>query len=322
MLAVLGDSACAQEIGTVLVYADEVQSKAMCLEEAVDKFQAGGGNVMAIKNRYYSANVTVMCLDVTSAAESGQMSGVDACVVVNPSDLSALSAVLADHDFGTRLMVRLLDGPEVEGEEGSEDESPSELLLWCLDHGFELVTADRSNLFVTWGEREKDGLARVVEALQPTMWTGMVKADPTTVAAGMHGGAVGRGGSATRPAALAGMESSSSTDDVDSAAAAAAAALAPASEASAASPLITQGSPDPLDFEELVKMGELSGEQGQEEKFDTVFTSFMDEARRVRAAAISGDVPDAVRRDQAAKIAAQMATFMGFDEHDDEDDSD
>ena len=302
----------------MLVYADEVQSKAMCLEEAVDKFQAGGGNVMAIKNRYYSANVTVMCLDVASAAESGQMSGADACVVVNPPDLSALSAVLADHDFGTRLMVRLLDGPEVEGEEGSEDESPSELLLWCLDHGFELVTADRSNLFVTWSEREKDGLARVVEALQPTMWTGMVKADPTTVTAGMHGGA-SRGGSAARPAPLAGMESSSSTDDVDSAAAA---APAPASEANAASPLITQGSPDPLDFEEIVKAAELSGEQGQEEKFDTVFASFMDEARRVRAAAVSGDVPDAVRRDQAAKIAAQMATFMNFDEDDDEDESD
>jgi len=319
MLAVLGDGACALEIGTVLVYADEVESKAIRLEEAVDKFQAEGGNVMAIKNRYYSANVTVTCVDVVSAAESGQMSGVDACVVVNPSDLSALSALLADHDFGTRLMVRLLDGPEVEEEEGGEDESPSELLLWCLDNGFELVTADRSDLFATWSEREKDGLARVVEALQPTMWTGMAKADPTTVTAGMNGGVTGGGGSSVP---LAGMESSSSTDDVDSAAAAPAPAPAPASEANAASPLTTQGGADPLDFEELVKAAELSGAQGQEEKFDTVFTSFMDEARRVRVAAMSGDVPDAVRRDQAAKIAAQMATFMGFDDDDDEDDSD
>ncbi|CAN0058489.1 unnamed protein product, partial [Ectocarpus sp. 8 AP-2014] len=65
-----------------------------------------------------------------------------------------------------------LEGGDAAAAEGLQ-ERRERCLGWCLDHGFEYVEADcrDSN---TGGElREKEGVPRIVEALQSNVWTGM-----------------------------------------------------------------------------------------------------------------------------------------------------
>ena len=56
-----------------------------------------------------------------------------------------------------------------------EDEY-SRRILWCLDHGYEYVEADLSQEGQLKGhdDRDKDGFARIVEAIQGTVWSGAV----------------------------------------------------------------------------------------------------------------------------------------------------
>lgn len=48
---------------------------------------------------------------------------------------------------------------------------------WALDHGFEYIEIDQNNIIDTWNEREKDGLPRLMEALQSNMWSNMNRND-------------------------------------------------------------------------------------------------------------------------------------------------
>jgi hypothetical protein len=52
----------------------------------------------------------------------------------------------------------------------------SRRILWCLDNGYEYVEADLSKEGQTKGhsDRDKDGFARVVEAIQGTVWSSAV----------------------------------------------------------------------------------------------------------------------------------------------------
>eukprot|EP00903_Cladosiphon_okamuranus_P017799 g16382.t1 len=56
--------------------------------------------------------------------------------------------------------------------EGVQDRR-ARCLEWCLDHGFEYVEADCRDLERGGAFREKEGLPRIVEALQSNVWTGM-----------------------------------------------------------------------------------------------------------------------------------------------------
>jgi hypothetical protein len=59
----------------------------------------------------------------------------------------------------------------------------SRRVLWCLDHGFEYVEVDLSEAGKQQGhdERDKEGFARVVEALAGTVWTSAInKSRPIT----------------------------------------------------------------------------------------------------------------------------------------------
>ncbi|CAM9658831.1 unnamed protein product [Scytosiphon promiscuus] len=71
------------------------------------------------------------------------------------------------------------DGGKVEeGVEGGIDavgvqERRRRCLEWCLDHGFEYVEADCRDSERGGELREKEGVPRIVEALQSNVWTGM-----------------------------------------------------------------------------------------------------------------------------------------------------
>lgn len=57
-----------------------------------------------------------------------------------------------------------------------EEELYSQRVLWCLDHGYEYIDVDLSQEGLTSGfdNREKDGFARVVEAMRGTVWSSAI----------------------------------------------------------------------------------------------------------------------------------------------------
>ena len=67
-----------------------------------------------------------------------------------------------------------LSPQEARGE--NHENEYSRRILWCLDHGYEYVEADLSEGGQTKGhsDRDKDGFARIVEAMQGTVWSGAV----------------------------------------------------------------------------------------------------------------------------------------------------
>jgi hypothetical protein len=78
-------------------------------------------------------------------------------------------------------LLRLCVGVRAGGEErdagGREHEDEyARRVLWCLDRGYEYVAADLSDGGVSRGhdERDKDGFARIVEAVSGTVWSSAV----------------------------------------------------------------------------------------------------------------------------------------------------
>ena len=57
-----------------------------------------------------------------------------------------------------------------------KEEQYSQRILWCLDHGYEYIEVDISQEGLTTGfdEREKDGFARVIEAISGTVWSSAI----------------------------------------------------------------------------------------------------------------------------------------------------
>ena len=76
-----------------------------------------------------------------------------------------------------RLCVGVSFGPSplADGTKASEEEY-SRRVLWCLDRGYEYVEADMSPIGMESGhdERDKDGFARIVEAISSCMWSSHV----------------------------------------------------------------------------------------------------------------------------------------------------
>ncbi|CAJ1904959.1 unnamed protein product [Cylindrotheca closterium] len=155
---------------------------------------ADENKLLPISNKYFTANLLLEDME----AEANEAIKEDAAILVfdmlasNPdrsggvpgTTFNSLQAVhdqaLAKDTCGDllRLCVGVtltsLSPQEARGEK-HEDEY-SRRILWCLDHGYEYVEADLSQEGQTKGhdDRDKDGFARIVEAMQGTVWSGAV----------------------------------------------------------------------------------------------------------------------------------------------------
>jgi len=72
-----------------------------------------------------------------------------------------------------RLCIGVSIGPQTIRESKKYEEEYSRRVLWCLDRGYEYIEADLSDEGKSLGfnEREKDGFARIVEAIEGTVWS-------------------------------------------------------------------------------------------------------------------------------------------------------
>lgn len=155
---------------------------------------ADENKLLPISNKYFNAKVLLEDMEATMEANTTKE---DAFILVfdmlasNP-DRSGVPGTTFDslqvvHDKAVandtcgdllRLCVGVtltsLSPQEARGKK-HEDEY-SRRILWCLDHGYEYVEADLSQEGQSKGhdDRDKDGFARIVEAIQGTVWSGAV----------------------------------------------------------------------------------------------------------------------------------------------------
>jgi hypothetical protein len=160
-----------------------------------------------LENKYFTAKVwlkEVICDGVDSVTKP-TVSKEDGIILVfdalssNPDRTTTDSGVVtfdslaATHGLAQRQnicgdLLRLCVGVSL-GEHSPQElrgthheKEYSRRILWCLDHGYEYVEADLSQEGQQRGheDRDKDGFARVVEAIQGTMWSSAVVGQTTT----------------------------------------------------------------------------------------------------------------------------------------------
>ena len=141
-----------------------------------------GGDELVVSNRYFDARVRLVDLESPPVAGEAAEDGV---VLVFDSTAAGFDGLPSHHDAALllnsgdllRLCVSCSRGPSPlsDGTERSEAEY-SRRVLWCLDRGYEYVEADVTEEGLRRGhdERDREGFARVVEAVGGCMWTSRV----------------------------------------------------------------------------------------------------------------------------------------------------
>eukprot|EP00557_Chaetoceros_sp_GSL56_P007706 CAMPEP_0176505138 /NCGR_PEP_ID=MMETSP0200_2-20121128/16328_1 /TAXON_ID=947934 /ORGANISM="Chaetoceros sp., Strain GSL56" /LENGTH=342 /DNA_ID=CAMNT_0017904659 /DNA_START=1352 /DNA_END=2383 /DNA_ORIENTATION=- len=201
----------------------------------------------------------------------------------------------------------------------SHQEEYSKRVLWCLDRGYEYVEVDLSEKGLTTGfdEREKDGFARVVEAIGGTVWSSAimmkgninVNGKGTCVGMDMDMGAVA--GSLGVGEVSSNTTTKNVTTDSNNVAATGSQGLA--------AKLSEDGNDDDDDDDDGRDSAIASNEESTLENIEHI----MEEAKRIRESSRMGQLSDDERRKRAGNAAEVLMGLLDqIGVYDDIDDSD
>lgn len=168
-------------------------------ETVVNDDDGAPRTMLTVSNRYFHAKVLLEDLLQQSKTTNSETTKDDGIILVfdtmhsNPSvaigsnfssSFDALTMVhdKAEQDGECGDLLRLCVGVHVGEKTPTElrgkdhEEEYSRRVLWCLDRGYEYVEANLSQEGQTSGhdERDKDGFARIVEAISGTVWSSAV----------------------------------------------------------------------------------------------------------------------------------------------------
>ncbi|KAI2507297.1 Alpha and gamma adaptin binding protein p34 [Fragilaria crotonensis] len=194
----------------------------------------------------------------------------------------------------------------------------SKRILWCLDRGYEYVEVDLSQTGQLTGhdDRDKEGFARVIEAIQGTVWSSAVMKPREPVIESQQSSAT----TTTTAATTTTMEPTENPTPVEK-------------EVNGYEPPDPEAIgaflkvPEPIDEDYLdeAKTPEESMTRAAHEEDAKAFQELeglMKEATRIRDMSRNGDLSDDVRRQRAAEAATLMLGLMekmGIDDTDEED---
>ena len=214
------------------------------LRDAIRRHFDGGANddidqsTLTISNRYFIAKVALLGLDETyadlrSSTNNVNNNGHGSIATVEEDGILLVFDDRSSHSFdslgcihdeivvGSAIgdLLRMCIGTHVSSTNDDDDDDNgvsttsiitkdeySRRVLWCLDRGYEYVSVDLSSHGMTTGfdVRDKDGYARVIEAIETCMWScrvmkgsspggGIMNSSSVQQRAkGGNGGAVGR----------------------------------------------------------------------------------------------------------------------------------
>ena len=181
------------------------------------------GNMLAISNRYFDAGVLLLGLHQSHLDDEGGGGAVppeeDGVLLVFDDvpirdvdgeggapipfvSFDSLDRIHGDAVAGNPPMgdlLRLCIGataiaPPADDPPTVVEDEYSRRVLWCLDRGYEYVSVDMSEVGTTAGfdRRDKDGYARVIEAVETCMWSCRVMREGGGGGQGARGGGVER----------------------------------------------------------------------------------------------------------------------------------
>ena len=281
---------------------------------------SSSNDAIAIDTKYFTASVALADLDLAGAAAEGGDSKEDGVLLVfrdavagQAAPLDALasvhSAAEASNQAGDllRLLVAVSMGPVPDKTTKAAEEEYSRRVLWCLDRGYEYVEADCSDLTAGHDEREKDGFARVVEAVGGTVWSCAVNkpreqrgaaAALAKIEAEMQEGEKKQEGGASDP------DTSDNRGGADT------------GEAKA-EPTAADAFPMPPEPKADEVAGDGGDKDGEDQFFFENLDSVMAQVRSISSQARSGALTDEERRMKASDAAVAlmgMLENMGFDD--------
>ena len=293
---------------------------------------------LTISNRYFDANICLTGLHETTDSivddQSACLLQEDGIILVFDSSATSSSTSLSSsfdslgllHNSAEemdragdllRLCVGVSMGPTAllsDGTKKSEQEY-SRRVLWCLDRGYEYVEADltREGLKAGHDERDKEGFARIVEAISSCMWSSHVMKSSRDMAAPSL---MKESGSLNEKQNLQsddkivdheGISSLPNTNDTNREAAAVACLMEGVEDTSNNTNTSTE---------------EAQGQIQQEIALNE-FEHVIAEAKRIREASQSDSMTDEERRQRAGDAAMRLMGILdtlGFDEDGDETD--
>lgn len=145
---------------------------------------------LLLSNRYFSARVALKSIHDDTPSPDGLTLKEDGILLLSTTeDLRGLDTIheqAISRGAGDllRICVVVTTGTEVPQQHQHLYKTPKEIeeeyakcVLWCLDRGYEYIpSCDLSDEGVSRGhdERDKDGFARLVEAIQGTVWSSAV----------------------------------------------------------------------------------------------------------------------------------------------------
>lgn len=179
------------------------------LRDAIRRHFDGGANeddqsTLTISNRYFNANIVLLGLDETYSDLSsstnvnnkhGSITTVEEdgiLLVFDDQSSHSFDSLGRIHDaivvgvVGSAIgdLLRMCIGMHASTDDDNDNDRSStssiidkdeysRRVLWCLDRGYEYVSVDLSTRGMTTGfdVRDKDGYARVIEAIETCMWS-------------------------------------------------------------------------------------------------------------------------------------------------------
>lgn len=279
---------------------------------------------LTISNRYFDASVLLKDLNESiSLPTNDELIQEDGIILIFDTSKAAPVSQTFDHLSHhhesaiqanragelLRLCVGASFGPSplCDGSKKSEEEY-SRRVLWCLDRGYEYVEVDLSEDGMKRGhdERDKEGFARIIEAVSTCMWSSRVM-KPRDGVSQVEKSAENTSKRIKQTEQADKYDSAVNNNDESR-------------EAVAMASLMND-----LDEEQSQQASQKENENRQHELAFHQLEQVINEAKQIREASQSDTISDDERRQRAGDTAVKLMGLLekfGFDDEEDDDDDD
>lgn len=278
------------------------------------QLQPAQQSLLQLDNKYFTAFVKISPIEESN--ETNILEQEDGILLVIPSTMTCLESITEWHDDAQRKelagdSLRLLLATHVTANAPTRttkqyEEQYSQRVLWCLDRGYEYIEVDVTSEGLTRGfeDREKDGFARVCEAMSGTVWGSAImkkKKKQQTVARRVVQEETGS--SSSLPQAQNHSEETAKHEEEK---------IEPQIESK---PSTAVSSPEPASPPPPAE----EKEEKEGEEYLNNIEHIMKEAQHIRQASKKGELTDEQRRQRAGDAASMLMGLldqMGFDDED------
>lgn len=363
-LFIAGDGVHVARVVSMLTSYDALcKDNSIALPSSSESLGTGGGGIpFHLSTKYYNAELEIFPLVVESSSKTLSSSVTDMLAVASEgegiilvlppptegtegNEMDALTKLplmqvgceAANMDaLAIKVLVRLYNNNALVSQKATESS-----ILWTIDNGYEYIEVNESNLTQGWQEREKEGLPRLMEALQSTMWSCMTKKmliSPTP--AGQSVTTIGTSSMSTTTLTSAStlttgegegtvesvfqVEASLIKGDNDNADTAVDGPSTSKTQTTSSNNNTVESSATiTTTATTTAASGESTSSTCTEHGEDVEdFSDLMDQARRLRDRAAAGNMSDEDRRRQAEEMALKLAKLMNLCDDDDDDTDD